>query len=68
MQPRASVGVSATNGGDARYALARADAAMYKAKATSSPPIVYGPIGDCAPDPDGERLILGRPERSGARQ
>jgi diguanylate cyclase (GGDEF)-like protein len=68
MQPRASVGVAATHGGDARYALGCADAVMYTAKATSSPPMVYGPDHQGAPHPNGEGLIRRRRELSGANR
>ena len=61
IQPRASVGV-ATSGGDARYALACADAAMYSAKAAGGNHImVYQPDRDGQPEqPDGTRPLTRR--------
>jgi diguanylate cyclase (GGDEF)-like protein len=60
IQPRASVGIAAT-GGDARYARACADAAMYTAKAAGGNHIiVYQPDRDGQPEPDGTRPLIRR--------
>jgi len=60
IQPRASVGIAAS-GGDARYARACADAAMYTAKAAGGNHImVYQPDRDGQPEPDGTRPLIRR--------
>ncbi len=57
IQPRVSVGIAAS-GGDARYARACADAAMYTAKAAGGNHImVYQPDRDGQPEPDGSRPL-----------
>jgi diguanylate cyclase (GGDEF)-like protein len=61
IQPRASVGIAASSGGDARYARACADAAMYTAKAAGGNHItVYQPGRDGQPQPDGTRPLTRR--------
>src|SRR5204863_1926228 len=61
IQPRASVGIAASGGGDARYARACADAAMYTAKATGGNHItLYQPDRDGQPEPDGTRPLTRR--------
>jgi diguanylate cyclase (GGDEF)-like protein len=60
IQPRASVGIAAS-AGDARYARACADAAMYTAKAAGGNHItVYQPDRDGEPEPDGTRPLTRR--------
>ena len=60
IQPRVSVGIAAS-GGDARYARACADAAMYTAKAAGGNHImVYQPDRDPRPEPDGTRPLTRR--------
>jgi len=61
IQPRASVGIAASGGGDARYARACADAAMYTAKAAGGNHImVYQPDRDPQPELDGTRPLIRR--------
>ncbi len=61
IQPRVSVGVAASGGGDARYARACADAAMYTAKvAAGNHAMVYQPDRDGRPAADGTRPLIRR--------
>ncbi len=61
IQPRASVGIATSRGGDARYARACADAAMYTAKAAGgNHTMVYQPDRDGHPEPDGTRPLTRR--------
>ncbi len=65
IQPRASVGVAATDPaapqGDAHHVRARADAALYTAKRDGGNQIrVYDPVRDPEPAPDGTRPLLRR--------
>ena len=66
MQPRASVGIAATDAlVDAHYALARADAAMYTAKDTvdtrgGNQALVFDPDRDGEPEHDGTRPLVRR--------
>ncbi len=61
IQPRASVGIAASGGGDAHHARACADAAMYTAKAAGGNHImVYQPDRDGQPEPDGTRRLIRR--------
>ena len=61
IQPRASVGIAANSGGDARYARACADAVMYTAKVAGGNHImVYQPDRDGQPEPDGTRPLIRR--------
>jgi Diguanylate cyclase, GGDEF domain len=61
IQPRASVGIAASVGGDANHTRARADAALYTAKRDGGNAIrVYQPDRDPQPAPDGTRPLLRR--------
>jgi diguanylate cyclase (GGDEF)-like protein len=61
IQPRASIGVAASAGGDAFHARACADAAMYSAKAAGgNHTLVYDPDRDERPQPDGTRPLVRR--------
>ncbi len=58
LRPRVSVGVAASGGGDAWYARACADAAMYTAKGTGGGrTLVYRADRDGRPRPDGSRAV-----------
>lgn len=61
LRPRASVGIAASGGGDAVYAVACADAAMASAKTEGGArALVYRLDRDGRPAPDGTRPIAGR--------
>ena len=62
LQPRASVGIAATDAlVDAHYALARADAAMYTAKdLAGNQALVFDPDRDGEPERDGTRPLVRR--------
>ena len=61
MQPRASIGIAASGGGDANYTRGCADAAMYSAKAAGGNHILlYDADRDGMPDPDGTRPLRRR--------
>ncbi len=61
IQPRASVGIAESGGGDANYARACADAAMYTAKAAGgNHTMIYQPNRDGQPLPDGTRPWIRR--------
>ncbi len=61
VHPRASVGVAESGGGDATYARACADAAMFSAKAVGgNHTLVYDPARDGRPQPDGTRPLTRR--------
>jgi diguanylate cyclase (GGDEF)-like protein len=61
IQPRASVGIAQSGGGDATYARACADAAMYTAKAAGgNHTMIYQPARDGYPLADGTRPWIRR--------
>jgi len=61
IQPRASVGIAASGGGDAAHTRACADAAMYTAKAAGgNHTLIYRPDRDGRPEPDGTRPLIRR--------
>ena len=61
IQPRTSVGIAQSSGGDAHHARACADAAMYTAKlAGGNHTVIYQPDRDGQPAPDGTRPLLRR--------
>jgi diguanylate cyclase (GGDEF)-like protein len=60
-RPSASIGIATSDGGDAHHALARADAAMYSAKAAGGAhALVFDAGRDGEPAPDGTRRPVRR--------
>ncbi|MEU8284236.1 GGDEF domain-containing protein [Micromonospora sp. NPDC048905] len=55
MQLRISVGIAVSSGGNARYALAQADAAMFTAKRMGNQTLIYDADRDGVPELDGTR-------------
>ncbi|MFG3642472.1 GGDEF domain-containing protein [Micromonospora sp. NPDC047762] len=55
MQLRVSVGIALSSGGNARYALAQADAAMFTAKRAGNQTLIYNANRDGVPELDGTR-------------
>ncbi|MFY1614637.1 GGDEF domain-containing protein [Micromonospora sp. WMMD736] len=55
MQLRVSVGIALSGGGNARYALAQADAAMFTAKRAGNQTLIYNADRDGVPGLDGTR-------------
>ncbi|MEU1249170.1 GGDEF domain-containing protein [Micromonospora arida] len=55
MQLRVSVGIALSSGGNARYALAQADAAMFTAKRAGNQTLIYNADRDGVPELDGTR-------------
>jgi diguanylate cyclase (GGDEF)-like protein len=65
MRLRASIGIAPSGGGDARHALARADAAMYSAKAAGgNHALTFDVARDGEPQPDGTRPAVRRRDLS----
>ena len=65
MRLRASIGIAPSGGGDARRALARADAAMYSAKAAGgNHALTFDVARDGEPQPDGTRPAVRRRDLS----
>jgi diguanylate cyclase (GGDEF)-like protein len=61
IQPRASVGIAASDGADANHIRAQADAALYTAKRDGGNQVlIYRPDRDSEPAPDGTRPLLRR--------
>jgi len=61
IQPRASIGIAYSGGGDATYTRACADAAMYTAKAAGgNHTMIYHPDRDGQPRADGTRPLIRR--------